>query len=221
MSTFLKAIKKSTASRDLWIYVPFLLLLIAIKIQNKATISEVVIDVFTVADIPAYTGFVSNIGILIWCFSFAVGIFTYLTLKRERVLRRLAPFWLYSSSLSFLFLCDDFFLLHERFFNTYFRISEKLVMIAYIAFLIVYLIQFRRIILESRFLFMFLFLFFLGLSQSLDFLEPILFSDLGLKTHDNYRLLEEGTKLLGIVSWGMYMLRAALDTMQKMVLKKS
>lgn len=210
----MKISKSSFFVKALYLYIPILAFLFVLGIQNKIPVSTLVIDVFTVADIPAYTGFVSNIGILIWCFSCSVAFFSYSLMQSFPAIRLQRNLLLCSGLISLLLLLDDFFLLHERFFQTYFGIPEELTLAAYAIIFAVYIVSFRKIMLRSGSFFLLMTVLFLGLSTGFDFLENIFFANPDL-TPDVMRLLEEGSKLLGVFSWGAYVSCYCYETLKK------
>lgn len=199
----MKISRSSSIIKPVYIYIPIIIFLVSIGIQNKIPISILVIDIFTIADMPAYTGFISNIGVLMWCFSCSVAFFSYSLMRSSLKDRSIVNFLLCSSLISLLMLFDDFFLLHERFFQTYFHIPEEVTFMTYIFIFLFYAIFFRKKIFKFGEIFLILTVFFLGVSTSLDFLENIFFPNPDL-TPDVMRLSEEGSKLLGIFSWGAY-----------------
>lgn len=190
------------------VYLPFILILMFLRIQNKIPIRTLVIDVFTIAKIPAYTGLISNIGLLIWCVALTTCFLSSAIIKQKSNSPEMHKFLFYSGCLSSLLLLDDLFLLHERFFQTYFHIPEKITFGIYGIFLIYCLIRFRKIIWKTEFTFLVLAIVFFGVSLLIDiFVENYL----NITGDPNFSLLEEGSKLLGIFSWCNYLVKVSFN----------
>lgn len=181
------------------IYLPVFILLGFISIQNKVPVPLLLRDVFSSADIPSYTGLISNMGIFLWAVSGSICCFSYFVFLNKS--KRILCFLLYGTGLSFLMMLDDGLLLHERFFQNYFHISEELVLMIYGCLVLLFLISCRRIIGQSDFIFLVLAIFFFALSINFDLAFPT------EEIHNQIpflMLLEDGSKLLGIVSWSSY-----------------
>lgn len=199
-----RSISENKALNILLVYLPFILILILIGIQNKIPIRTLVIDIFTVAEIPSYTGLISNIGLFIWCVTLTTCFFTSAIIKHNNNYQETQKFLFYAGCLTSLLLLDDFFLLHERFFQTYFHIPEKITFCVYGNLLIFYLIRFRKVIWKTDFTFLVLALVCFGSSL---FIDTFVENYLNITGDPNFRLLEEGSKLLGIVGWSNYLVR--------------
>ncbi len=90
---------------------------------------------------------------------------------------------------------DDVFLLHEKVFP-WFGVPEEAVVGSYAGFVLFYLVKFYSVILKTEYVLLVMALSFFGLSATLDLVQP----------HGSY-LLEDGAKLVGIVSWLAYFFR--------------
>jgi hypothetical protein len=110
-------------------------------------------------------------------------------------------------------LLDDLFLLHEEVFPYYLNIPEKLVFVGYGMIISLYLVKFRKIILKTEFLFLILAFGFLGLSVIIDLL-PIATRLLG---NQGEFLLEDGFKLMGIISWFTYFARVGVAQLKRAI----
>jgi hypothetical protein len=198
-----------------WIYAPIFGMLVIAGLQNKAPISVLVRDIFATADIPSYTGFFSNLGVMVWCMTATVCFFTILIL-RNQIKKSIRNFLIYAGSLSVMFMLDDFFLLHERYYSRI--VHETKVYLIYLIMLAVFLLTFRRIIIQSEFIFLILTILFWGFSVGLDAIESILYNNPDL-TPQLFYLVEDGSKLLGIVSWAIYTSRFCLKELQTYIVK--
>jgi len=145
-----------------------------------------------------YVGSISNFGILFWCGAATISLFTAGLLGRSEEAREDRKFLLFGGLLTLLLCLDDLYMFHETVFPRYFHLKEGLVVLSYGVLLMAYVWRFRKTILESRFLLLLLASLFLGVSAVVDRL-----------VHDTFplrHLIEDGSKLFGIVSWFAYYL---------------
>ncbi|MDJ0680785.1 MAG: hypothetical protein QNJ18_13070 [Xenococcaceae cyanobacterium MO_167.B52] len=118
--------------------------------------------------------------------------------------------------ITLILLLDDLFLFHEVIAPGIFMISETIVYGGYGLVILASLINFRKIILQSEWGLFGLAFVFLGLSIVIDSL-PVLDN---MSTDLNY-LIEDGFKLLGIVSWfGYFMIFSYQVLKPELILKK-
>lgn len=183
---------------------PFLILLLIAVSQQAVPIQVLTRDIFATTKAPVYTGILSNIGILTWCASFAVCIFTFFLIKPTNSQdRKIKAFIGLSGLISLWMMADDFFMLHEQVIPKYLGIPEKLVIIAELVWVVFHLIYFRKIILKStpfKLLGIALLLFIFSLS--VDFL-PVEVDYSGFQSNWIF-LLEDGSKLIAIATWSFY-----------------
>lgn len=157
-------------------------------------------DITAICDLPFYTGFISQVGILLWSASTAICFFGSQIASSRQCGARWQRFFFFSGLLSLLLGIDDAFLLHEEVMPKL-GISEKLVFISYACFLLFYLIKFRSIILlKTDNVFLKFSLFFFAVSILLDFLP--------IEEIDPY-LIEDTAKFTGIMLWLAYFWHAA------------
>jgi hypothetical protein len=181
------------------------------KVQN-IPMYVLVADPAEIAHKPPYMGLLSQIGILLWSGTFCICWFTASLLGKVKtgVARVSWTEFLWSSGcLTLLFLLDDWLQIHEytpvllglasepsgvpRFLQNSIEFAAYIV---YIVIFVVYLWRYRGRILQSNVVPIIVALSFLGLSTVIDLLPHE-----HMRSHD---LLEEGTKLIGILSWFNY-----------------
>ena len=151
------------------------------------------------------TGVQSDLGVLAWWSSGVICLFAVFVLRRAHAEKRICQFLLYSSALTFMLTLDDFFLFHESLAGYYLGLGEMPVVFAYAVACAWYLIYYRNIILSFEWIYLFLAFLFFGLSLVVDeFLQPRWDSDWRI-------FFEDGFKLLGIVSWSGYLIRACMQ----------
>lgn len=141
-----------------------------------------------------YFGFISNLGVILWCSSFVLmtmsAIFTYKISKTN------FGFYLSLTILNLVLLFDDLFMIHERAFPYLTGLSERYLILSYALFLSSVLYIYRSLILRSSFILLILSFFFFGLSLFFDFYqsEDVLY----------HYLYEDGFKFIGIIFWAFY-----------------
>lgn len=182
----------------LLLYVPILLGLGAIAIVRRQTgihLSFFMEDPASITDTPFYTGVFSNIGILLWCASATVCLLSSAILFKAGGDKNIRSFFLYSGLMISVLLLDDFFLLHETVFPDYLHIPQNLILAGYGLMALLYVLRFRKMLLDLEQLPLFFAFGFLGLSVFFDVLPFRIPAHL---------LFEEGSKLLGIASFLVY-----------------
>ena len=146
-----------------------------------------------------YFGFVSNLGILLWAGTAAVCALSALIFhSRPRGTYR-AVFFLYGGALTAWLALDDLYKMHEKVHWS--GIHEAFVFAVYMLLVLVYLVTFRRLIVESGFVLLFLSFAFFSMSILVDTLHP------GASAW--HHLGDDGSKFVGISLWTAFHLCAA------------
>lgn len=171
----------------LGLYSSVLLLLALIWIQPYVSPDFLLRDTFVLGSIPRYYGLVSNLGIFLWCATAVVTCFSANLLATVKQ-NSWSKFFLCFSLISFWLALDDFFMLHEQVF-----ISEKKIFLVYVLVVVGSLIHLKNIIIKTNFKILFIGFIFLFTSILIDKI-PI------FSGSNSLLILEDGTKLLGIVS---------------------
>ncbi|MBL7129669.1 MAG: hypothetical protein ISS16_11885 [Ignavibacteria bacterium] len=179
------------------VYVPVIVLLVILSLQAFVSFPYFSIDpILLIEDGKPYFGFLSYIGILLWCSTATVCIYSSFILKKFNCESEWIKFLLASGLITTMMLVDDLFLFHEYIPN-YIPINEKIIFSIYGIIILIFLIRFRKkIINNTKFLSLIVSFFFFGLSMIVD-----VFHDDTLAFHYSF---EDGFKLLGIVSWFIY-----------------
>ena len=152
-------------------------------------------DPVALADgLPAYSGFLSQVGVIIWSAAASICFFCGKLVWRSRADRELKRFLAVSGAFTLWLALDDMFLLHETVFPLV-GIPQNVVLGSYVVLTLAYLFAFRRTILETNFLLLAVSLSFFAVSVVLDVLKPFKYS---------LTFFEEGAKLIGIVAWTVY-----------------
>ena len=180
----------------LMLYLPnvTLLLLVAIAaLSPQITVASLTRDMAATAKVHPLTGVVSSAGILLWCATAAICLFSS-NLLRQRGAHRAAGFLLWSGLMTAGLLIDDFFMFHEYLARVHLGLNEKVVFFGYFCITAVYLLQHRRLILEADYRLLVTALVLFAGSMTLDLLNG----------GGYWNLAEDGCKLLGIASWFGY-----------------
>ncbi len=181
--------------------VALLLALVVIRLQAGIHISYFTSDPSAIAGERAYIGLVSNVGILLWSAAATMCFFSFAVLRRRHANdRELSTYLLLSGLFTSLLLLDDLFLFHES-IGRNLGVSDSFVLVAYVIVGSLYLIRFARVVIGTEYLLLLLALGFFGISTIVDAIEG---------NYSGQQLLEDGPKLLGIVSWAVYFMRVSL-----------
>ena len=190
----------------------FLLVVGIISWRTNIPIMDFTRDPLSIMDAPVYIGILSNLGILFWtagaaiCF-FSAAIITYINHKSQAFY-----FLLFGGIITMVLLCDDFFLFHEKVFPEYLNTSEIQAFIIYFLMIVVYLIFFRKKIMTTDFL-------ILGISL-LGFAISVTIDEIFVNHFTGKFLVEDGFKLLGILSWSTYFTRVGMTEIKYHLKKK-
>ena len=189
-----------------WLYLPALGLLVATQIA--ARLGDVPLSRYTRDPLSQFEGAspflgsLSNLGVLLWCAGAAISLFTAVLLARAPVQREASRFFRAFGLLTAWLAADDLFLLHERLIPVWTGLPQNLVYGIYVAGVALLLIVFGRQVLRSDFLLLLLALGFFVVSVLAD-----MWLDRNFFWH---HLIEDGSKLLGIVGWLGYVGRASM-----------
>ncbi len=178
--------------------ITILLAIVLLSLGLKIPLSNFTRDTSAIASINPVYGVLSNIGILLWCAATSFCAFAAVILKASKFKKKY-HFLVSSALLSAYLMLDDLFLIHEK-FSVKAGLNEDIVFALLGITVLVYLIYFRNVLLQTNALMLLLALFFFSQSLVADFLENWLQMQLG---HWKY-LIEDGTKWLGIAFWCSY-----------------
>jgi len=191
-----------------WIAITALLsafsVLIFLKYQRIVPAEHLLRDLVTTTDSPFYYGFISSVGVLIWCVSGTVCLFSWLILRQQHDAAYISSFFLYSGVFSIILCLDDQFLIHEVIIRKYLHIPETVLFLAYIIYIGLWLITYRKIILKSSYPFLILAGVLFAVSLSIDFVAVRIPSVVDRILSVDRILYEDGAKFLAIVAWCGY-----------------
>ncbi|MFI1771321.1 hypothetical protein [Thalassobellus citreus] len=143
-----------------------------------------------------FIGFLSNLGVLLWCFTASVCYFSSALLFTTNNNKK-ALFFLSSGFFTSILLIDDFFMFHDYIFYSFesFKIIQPITYVIYGMLLLLCIIKFHKIIFDSLYIFLALAVGFLGLSVFTD----LVFENIGLEY-----FIEDGFKFIGITNWMLF-----------------
>jgi len=159
-----------------------------------------------------YFGFLSNLGILLWCASAAVSLFAFVLAYGAHRRTGPAAFLLYAGVFTGVLLLDDFFMGHERVFPAIIGIHEDLIYASYAVLFAIYLVVFRKDLLRNDSKILVLSVLLFAISILIDELVEI---DGLIKNNSVFhRVTEDGSKFVAINAWAVFHIRAAWRTCQ-------
>lgn len=156
-------------------------------------------DLAVRANLPAYTGFLSQFGLFLWSATTTIAIFSARLIARKHGSAHTIRFLFMGAMITLVLGLDDAFMLHEEVFPTL-GIPEKATYVFYGLIMLSWLIVFYELILKTDYVLLAIALFFFGLSTQLDGME--------LRAFLGY-FVEDGAKVIGILAWLAYFYRVA------------
>lgn len=188
------------------VYGPVVLALAALPVLSSVLgepVSRFTRDVFSIAEIPVYSGLYSNLGILLWGATSVVLLHTaWLVGGSVGRWGRTRGALLGFGALSGTLMADDFFLVHEWIAPEFLGVPETAVYAAYAVVLAVLLVAYRKEILERRPGHLVVALALFAVSLGMDAFERP-------PAPAWHYFLEESLKLLGIAAWTVFFVRWA------------
>lgn len=193
--------------RDFWIYaltfLPCAIVLLTIGLQSEFPVSYFTKDplaVFQLSTIngdccEVYYGLISNIGVLLWCVTASICLFSAILIYSiEGRLKTAYPLIAAGLFTTWLML-DDLLLLHEGVFRPN-GVPEIVTYMIYAVLAVTYLFTSWRTIIQHRASLLVVSLCLLAIS--------IVFDSI-LHTETNFHVLaEDGSKLMGIAAWAAF-----------------
>jgi hypothetical protein len=183
------------------LYVPALSLLLAVAVAAGAhgiAPSRFTLDPAVLTGSHPLLGVVSNAGILLWAAAAAISLFSAALLGGGRRGGEAGRFLLGAGVLTSWLALDDLFLFHEWLFPAVLGVPQTLVLATYVVVAALFLARFAALILRTERRLLAAALAFFAASLLIDQLPQAWFAWKYLV------LIEDGCKLLGIVSWFGY-----------------
>ena len=188
--------------------ITLLMLMMAIYI---CTVKDVPLDTLTkdptaIMNAPFYLGFFSNLGIIIWSGGWLSCLFTAYRIKGIEEQEENFYFMLFAGLITLLMTFDDLYQIHEVVFPHYFSIPENAVVLTYFNIYLIFLIRFRKCILNSDFIAFGMAFVFFGLSVLIKHAHLPIPQDTFMK---------DAFKLFGVVCWFIYFFRTGNEILDR------
>ncbi|WP_318777726.1 hypothetical protein [Chloroflexus sp.] len=151
-------------------------------------------DIYTVANIPLYTGLVSNLGILIWCVATTIWVLSAYLIRRQPSDPRYGLSVSAAAFTAFL-LIDDSMMLHEVLLPRVTNLDEQVFLIGYALVAAAFAVYALPRMLRTDCLPAFIAAGLLAASYLIDVMLPFM---------PRYTLYEDVAKFSGIVFWAIY-----------------
>lgn len=201
-------------ARLLWpliamIYTPVVIALgivVVVRIVTGIAMADFTRDPLMVVegDPPVYTGSLSIMCGLIWAGTATVCLFGW-SIARTRSAEGTRPsFLLAAGIITIVLFLDDVYLGHEIVYPQYIGLPEEILYSIYGIGIVGFLVAFRSTILQSEFLLLGLALAGFGFSIFMDAIPSSWITSL-----PGTYLLEDGSKIFGLVSWAAYFTRVS------------
>jgi hypothetical protein len=176
------------------LYLPILALLLLVVIADfslpDVALLSLTRDMAAIARVHPLTGVVSNVGILLWCATAVICLFSC-SLLRQQGLHAEARFLLWAGVMTVVLLVDDLFMIHEYIAPVHFHVNEKVVLASYVCAAGAYLLSHLRLILAANYQL---------LAAAMVLFTAAMLMDIA-SGNKWWNLAEDGFKVLGITSW--------------------
>ncbi len=174
-----------------------------VSVQLNISMTSITRDVTAIGNIHPLSGILSSLGILIWCAAASIAYFAAGILRSNG---RTAQSWflLNSAFLTSYLLFDDLFQFHESLAPMYFGFDENVGYAILGIVTLIYLVRYRKTILETDFSALLLAFALLSTSVFVDEVSRWLW-----RLGDWEYFLEDGFKWLGIVAWCSYFVKTS------------
>ena len=192
---------RALRSTALLVHVPTLVFLLILFVQTRYSLDNLMRDPLSTMKAPFHTGVISNLGVLVWFSSAPVCLFSAVVVRKTGgdVVR--TRFFLSAGLLTAMLAADDLFMLHES-AGWRLQIPELAIYAGYALLICAFLVSFRPYILQTDYVLLLIALGFFGTQVIVD--PPEFQARYSEKVG---RILEDGGKLLGIVTWTVYFMR--------------
>jgi hypothetical protein len=175
------------------LYLPILALLLLVAVASlspRIALSSLTRDMAGIAQVHPLIGVVSNVGVLLWCATAVICLFSR-SLLRQQGRYAEARFLSWAGLMTIVLLVDDLFMVHEYIAPVHFHVNEKVVLAVYACAAGAYLLSHRRLILAANYHLLAAAMLLFAASMLVDIADGTGW----------WNLAEDGLKVLGIASW--------------------
>ena len=179
-----------------------LLLLVVLRAALDTRFATLTADPVSVAHLPPYAGFLSNLGILFWSAGAAVSLWSFAVTGPGSAPAQHRRLVLHGGLLTLLLCLDDLFMGHESVGPILTGLGEEVFLAGLAALLVAFIVVHAKLILSGG---------WEPLAAALvGFLVMMVFDVLEHRVQiPAHQLWEEGAKFTGVVCWNWWMMLAA------------
>lgn len=188
-----------------------LLLLLGIHHFTKIPFANFTADPAATFNYSPIYGYISNLGILLWCSCASVCFLSAAILNIRKDQRNNVLFLLNFGIVTTLLMLDDLFMFHESIAPWYLNIPEKAVLAFYGMYAAGCFYHFRKIVLESDLRFLAVAVVTFGMSVFIDQVSERYYIT-------GEYLFEDGLKFIGIASWLAYFLQYSFSQLAAVIM---
>lgn len=204
-----------------FLYLPIVLLFLIVGLLSRvvvgASLGFFLRDIVATAELPFFTGFVSQLEGLLWSASLTVCLLGLIVVRRRLPdAIGASRFLLHGSILTGVLLLDDVFLFHEDIAPKYLHLPEELIFALYAIISVGFVVLNWREILSSEYAILFLALALFAGSIFLDAL-PLDSLDIRYFWEQLEFLLEDGFKFAGIITWLTFFVRYTIQRFEVVI----
>jgi hypothetical protein len=182
------------------LYVPAAALLLGAVVTacvRGVTLGMFTRDPTTIMGASPLIGALSSIGVLAWCATATLCLFTWAVMRHRTGGRLGDTFLLTPGLLTTALTLDDLFEIHETLIPHYVGGPDDLLIVPYVLIAMGWVIAFHRRILETDYVLLLIAIFLLAVSVAVDALTE--------GPYSTRYMFEDGFKFLGIVGWLGYL----------------
>ena len=153
LKSFVKSRKSLAIVIALYILIIIMLsLTVLLSLHTGIPLEEFTRDPTAIANVNPFIGAISNIGILFWCISTSVCLFTFFNIveRRNNKVNDDTLFLLFFGLTTLILLLDDLFLIHESIAPVFLNISQKQIYVCYGMIVLFGIVRFKNIILQTE-----------------------------------------------------------------------
>lgn len=173
----------------------------AAALQNRIPLTSLFLDPTALSDLPWYVGLLSNVGVLAWTVAAASalgGAWVAGQTDRPSASRFLG----WGGVAAAMLLLDDLFLLHSSALPKLLGVGKPIALLAVVTPTLVWLVRFTNEILRTRWMI---------LAAALGAFATSVGADQLLQPGTSTLLIEDGSKLLGVLAWSLYFVLTTHD----------
>jgi hypothetical protein len=179
----------------------FLLFTFEYSVYKGVLPSNLTRDTATILNGPAYTGALSNFGIILWSATAAIMLFSAVHLYQNTVQRRAALMTLLFGILTTMLCFDDTYQFHEKAFSGILYVPEELIYLFYLTCIVVIATVCKVIVVTTPYI--------IGLAAMAFFGTSILIDELNFPSGIHDAFIEDSFKFVGIALWTVYHFKSA------------